>query len=192
MRLLLFLMFIAVPLIELALLIKIGEVIGILATVGLVIITAVIGVSLLRMQGVMALRKAQESLQAGRPPIDSVVEGVCLLVAGAFLLTPGLLTDSVGFLLLVPQVRSAIARWAFAKLQQSGGVDIRTFGGGGGPRRPPPGPGAGPGAAPADRQPPGPVIEGEFTETETGPEEPSEEPAKDKPRTGTGGSPWRK
>jgi len=188
MRLLLFLMFIAVPLIELALLIKIGEVIGVLATVGLVIVTAVIGVSLLRMQGVMALRKAQESLQAGRPPIDSVVEGVCLLVAGAFLLTPGLLTDAVGFLLLVPQIRSAIARWAFAKLQQSGQMDIRTFGGPGGPRRPPPGPAPEPGAAPSGRQPPGPVIEGEYTETESEPEE----AGKEKPPTGSGESPWRK
>jgi len=188
MRLLLFLMFIAVPLIELALLIKIGEVIGILATVGLVIITAVIGVSLLRMQGVIALRKAQESLQAGRPPIDSVVEGVCLLVAGAFLLTPGLLTDAVGFLLLVPQIRSAIARWAFAKLQQSGQMDIRMSGGPGGPGRPPLRPGPRPGAAPGGRQPSGPVIEGEFTETDAEPEE----AGKEKPQTGSGSSPWRK
>jgi len=188
MRLFLFLLFIAVPLIELALLIKIGEVIGVLATVALVIVTAVIGVSLLRMQGVIALRKAQESLQAGRPPIDSVIDGVCLLIAGAFLLTPGLLTDSVGFLLLVPQIRSAIARWVFAKLQQSGGVDVRMFGGGGGPRRPPPGRGPKPGPRAGGRQPPGPVIEGEFTETESEPEEPE----KSEPRTGSDDSPWRK
>jgi UPF0716 protein FxsA len=188
MRLLLFLVFIAVPLIELALLIKIGEMIGILATVALVIATAFIGVSLLRMQGMMALRKAQESLQAGRPPIDSVVEGVCLLLAGACLLTPGLLTDAVGFLLLVPQIRSAIARWAFAKLQQSGQVDIGIFGGQGGPGRPPHRPGPKPGAAPSGRHPPGTVIEGEYTETESEPKD----AGKDKPRTGSGNSPWRK
>jgi UPF0716 protein FxsA len=190
MRLLLFLLFIAVPLIELALLIKIGEVIGVLATVALVIVTAVIGVSLLRMQGVIALRKAQEALQAGRPPIDSVIDGVCLLIAGAFLLTPGLLTDSVGFLLLVPQIRSAIARWAFAKLQQSGQVDVRVFGDRGGSRRRPPGPGPGPGPGPrpGGGQPSGPVIEGEFTETEND----AVEPKKSKPRTGSEESPWRK
>lgn len=189
MRLIFFLIFIGVPLIELALLIKVGEVIGIAATIALVILTAVIGVSLLRRQGMMALRKAQESMQAGRPPIDSVIDGVCLLLAGAFLLTPGLLTDTVGFLLLVPQIRSGIAGWAFKKMQQSGQVDINIFGGPGGPagprgpRRPPPRQ-----PKPEPRRPPGPIIEGEFTDLEAEPEKPE----KTKPSGPPGSSPWRK
>ena len=100
---------VAVPLAELWLLIEIGSRIGALTTVGLVVLTAVLGAGLLRWQGFETLRRAQASLARGVPPAVELVEGALLVVAGAFLLTPGFLTDAVGFALLVPGVRHAAA-----------------------------------------------------------------------------------
>ncbi len=118
---------VAVPLLELWLLIEIGSRIGALTTVALVVLTAVLGAALLRWQGFETLRRAQEALARGVPPAVELVEGALLVVAGAFLLTPGFLTDAVGFALLVPDVRHAAAvallrRW------------LGPPGGGGGPR----------------------------------------------------------
>lgn len=121
-RLLLLAAFIAIPLIEIVLLIKVGGAIGVLATVFIVIATAVVGTSLLHRQGFSVLARANEAMQAGRVPLESVIEGVFLLIAGAFLLTPGLLTDTLGFLLLVPPVRRAIASWSLKKILASGTV----------------------------------------------------------------------
>ncbi len=174
MRFALFFIFIAVPLFELALLIKIGEIIGVVATVLLVIGTAMAGVSLLRMQGLTVLQNARASLDAGKAPIDSVLDGVLLLIAGAFLLTPGLLTDTVGFVLLVPNLRRAIAHWAFGKLQRMGSIDIDNL-------RP------GPGRAAPDG---GPTIDGEYSRID---DEPPAEPEKSedaKTRPGSRNSPW--
>ena len=100
---------VAVPLTELWLLIEIGSRIGALTTVALVVLTAVLGAALLRWQGFETLRRAQEALARGVPPAVELVEGALLVVAGAFLLTPGFLTDAVGFALLVPGVRHAAA-----------------------------------------------------------------------------------
>lgn len=177
MRLFFLLLFIAVPLIELALLIKVGEIIGILPTILLVIATAVIGVSLLKRQGLAALTKARTTVEAGEFPIESVVDGVCLLVAGAFLLTPGLLTDTVGFTLLVPAFRRNLAKWLFDRLVGSGTIDVKTFRSGGpGPRGTPP-------------EGPGPVIEGEFTDL--GESSDDDTPAGRKPGSSKS-SPWRR
>ncbi len=120
-------LFIAVPLVELALLIQLGNYVGVLATIGIVIATAVIGTALLRSQGFAVLARASDALQAGKAPVEPVVEGLFLLIAGAFLLTPGLLTDTVGFLLLVPPIRRAVASWAIKKALASGMVRVRTF-----------------------------------------------------------------
>jgi UPF0716 protein FxsA len=127
MRLGLLLLFIAVPLIELALLIKIGEQIGILATIGIVIATAVTGTWVLQQQGLRTMHRLQESMARGEPPVEPVVDGMFLLMAGAFLLTPGVLTDIVGFALLVPGIRRRIAKWAFAKMLRSGKVHMTTY-----------------------------------------------------------------
>lgn len=148
MKFLLLLLFIAVPLAEIAVFIKVGDAIGIAATVALVILTAVIGVAMLKRQGVAVLARAQAALDAGELPIDSVLDGVCLLIAGALLLTPGLITDAVGFLLLVPGLRRGAARWAFERIKRSGRFTVQTSS-----VRRPPGPDG-----------PGPVIEGEFEE----------------------------
>ena len=127
MPLFLLLCFIAVPLAEIALLIKIGENIGLLWTIALVIVTAVIGTALLRMQGLSVLTKAQTAMQESRVPVDSVIDGVCLIVAGAFLLTPGLITDTVGFLLFMPAVRRGLARWILVRIMTKVDVNVSVF-----------------------------------------------------------------
>ena len=124
---LILLIFIAVPLIEIAVFIWLGDKIGILATIAIVILTAIIGVALLRHQGLFVLNRAQSALNAGRLPIDSVMDGVFLLVAGAFLLTPGLLTDTAGFLLLVPPVRKILGKTIFSMIARAKNIDVSVF-----------------------------------------------------------------
>lgn len=192
MRLLPLLLFIAVPLAEIVILIKLGEIIGIAATILLVISTAVIGVSLLKRQGLAALARARSSLDAGEIPVESVIDGVSLLIAGAFLLTPGLLTDTVGFSLLVPAFRFRLAHWIFDKLKNSDHMQVHTFGTGPGPA-----PGTGHGAPGAGQHPhrgPDSVIEGEFKDMEDEPSEDQkteEEPPSPK-SSDPKSSPWRK
>ena len=99
------LIFLVVPVIEIFLLIKVGAVIGAWWTIGLVILTAVIGVRLLRIQGISTLARAQEKMDSGEMPAQEMMEGIGLIVAGAFLLTPGFFTDGAGFCLLVPRER---------------------------------------------------------------------------------------
>lgn len=156
MPLLILALFIGVPLAEIAVFIKVGEIIGIAWTIILVIVTAIAGTVLLRMQGFAVLTRAQQALGEGRIPVDSVVDGVCLLVAGAFLLTPGLITDAAGFLLFVPLVRRGIARWVFRRMTRSGefsaSVFTETRRGGDTRRRP----------SSSKRPGDGPVIDGEY------------------------------
>ena len=97
--------FTLVPLVELFLLIRIGEIIGIWATVGLVIFTGVLGAFLTRLEGMRVLRQVREELAEGRVPTEKLLDGLLVLLAGAVLLTPGLITDLVGFLLLIPAGR---------------------------------------------------------------------------------------
>jgi UPF0716 protein FxsA len=115
MPLVLLLVLIAVPILELAVIIKVGNAIGILPTIALLVAVAILGTVLLRSQGRAALQKAGEALASGRPPVDSVVDAVGLLTAGALMLTPGFLTDILGLLLLIPPIRRGLARWIFAK-----------------------------------------------------------------------------
>jgi UPF0716 protein FxsA len=105
-RLLLF--FIGVPLIELYLFLAIGSRIGILPTVATVIITGFIGAWLTKQQGLRTLSRYQQALAEGRLPHEEVIEGLMILVAGAVLLTPGFLTDAIGFALLVPPIRAVV------------------------------------------------------------------------------------
>ena len=97
--------FLAVPIIEIYLLIQVGQVIGAGWTIMLVVLTAVIGVWLLRIQGMSTLTRAQRKLQENVLPAREILEGMGLLVAGALLLTPGFFTDAVGFFLLFPPTR---------------------------------------------------------------------------------------
>lgn len=116
--------FILVPIIEIYLLIKVGSVIGAFYTVLLVLVTAVIGVTLLRRQGLSALQSVQSQMQHGELPAASLLEGMLLFFAGALLLTPGFFTDSIGFLLMIPPLRKVLALWL---LERSGWiVQMRT------------------------------------------------------------------
>jgi len=124
------LLFVAVPLVELALLVWIGKRVGLAPTVALVVVTGVLGAALARRAGLAAWTRFRAALAAGRPPHREIVEGLLVLVAGAVLLTPGLLTDVAGFLLLVPAVRLRVARWIGRRVTGR----FVLVGGGAGPR----------------------------------------------------------
>lgn len=132
---------IVVPLIEIGLFIQVGGWIGLWPTLAAIVLTAVIGAALLRRQGLKAVTDAQTAMNRGEVPIRPVFDVACLFFAGAFLLTPGFLTDAIGFALLVPPVRAAIGYrlWEWAK--RRGTVHVHTAGpnGPGGPGRGRPG-----------------------------------------------------
>jgi len=104
-------LFIVVPLVELYLIIEVGSVIGALWTVLLVVLTAVIGVTLLRIQGFNTLNRARQNMEAGTLPAMEMMEGMVLAVGGALLITPGFITDTLGFLCLIPATRRAMIRY---------------------------------------------------------------------------------
>lgn len=108
-------LFIAIPLVEIYFLIQIGEVIGAWPTILLVVLTAVIGLGLLRWQGFSTLMRFQNEVASGQVPAMPMFEGLLLVVAGALLLTPGFVTDTFGFLLLIPPLRQAMIRWAIQR-----------------------------------------------------------------------------
>lgn len=107
----LLLIFIVVPFVELALLLKLADLTSWWHTLLLVIVTGVLGTWLARSQGVRTYRKIQQSLSAGQMPTDSLLDAAMIFVAGALLLTPGILTDLLGFSLLVPFTRLLYRRW---------------------------------------------------------------------------------
>lgn len=106
----LFLLFIIVPIIEITVLINVGEAIGAWNTVGLVLLSAFIGVNMLRYQGLSTLARAQQRANQGEIPGQEMVEGIVLAVGGALLVTPGFVTDVIGFSCLIPFTRQAFAR----------------------------------------------------------------------------------
>ena len=166
MRFILFILFIVMPFVEIALLIKLGDILGFWRTIGIVVVTAVVGAYVLQAQGAATLRRVSQSMTSGEPPIKPVVDGFFLAISGAFLLTPGVVTDAIGLLLLVPPVRHAIARWGFGRIVKSGHFTMHTYESGEAREEPTGDAGARPGPrrrpAPGD----GPVIEGEFEEVE--------------------------
>lgn len=122
MGLFLLLFMIAVPIIEIAVFIQVGGWAGLWPTLAAVVITAMIGTALLRHQGFATLARARDNLNAGRFPVTEVFDGLCLLVAGALLLTPGFVTDAVGLLLFVPGLRAALRVFLGQRLMQSGRI----------------------------------------------------------------------
>lgn len=106
--LIMFIIFVLIPVVELSVLIRVGEVLGSWNTVALVILTAVVGVSLVRSQGLSTLMSVQKKLAAGEAPGQEIVEGMMLAMAGILLLIPGFVTDLIGLILLTPITR---ARW---------------------------------------------------------------------------------
>jgi len=110
--------FIVMPLLELWLLVKLGGHYGVGPTLLLVVVTGIAGAWMARTQGVMILLSIQRELAEGRMPAPQMIDGVMILVAGVLLLTPGLITDAAGFLLLVPPVRALIRGWLRRKLER--------------------------------------------------------------------------
>lgn len=145
-------LFIAVPIIEIAIFIQVGDLIGLWPTLGCIVLTAVIGAALIRIQGFAALNQAQQATARDELPVEPVIHGVFLLMAGALLLTPGFFTDTIGFLLLVPALRLSFARWIWSRIVASDRVNIHMSTSG-------PRPG---GARRGGRG--GPIIEGEIVE----------------------------
>jgi len=134
----LLLLFIVVPIVELILLIQLGGLIGMWPTIGLIVVTGAAGASLARWQGLSVLRQIQIDMTAGKLPGGALVDGVIILMAAALMVTPGLLTDIVGFLCLVPGVRGVMKRMLKRKFEKaiangSGNIFIHTGGGGPGP-----------------------------------------------------------
>ena len=117
--------FIAIPLVEMLLLFEVSDRIGGLTTLGLVVLTAVIGVQILKQQGLSTLLRANQRLQTGELPAQEIVEGMLLAGAGALLLTPGFITDALGFLFLTGPLRRLIA----ARIIKSGVVMAMGSGG---------------------------------------------------------------
>ena len=99
--------------------IKASAVIGWWSVIGLTILTAVLGTALIRVQGFQALHNLRGSMADGKAPVEPVVDGVFLLIAAPLMMTPGFLTDTIGFLLLVPPVRHEIARYALRRLRRA-------------------------------------------------------------------------
>ncbi|MBU0677618.1 MAG: FxsA family protein [Verrucomicrobia bacterium] len=110
-------LFVALPLLELMLLLRVGEIIGLGPTVALVIVTGVVGATLARIEGLRVILAIQKDMSEGRMPAVHLVDGAMILVAGAFLITPGIITDATGFLLLIPPVRAIIRKWVRGKME---------------------------------------------------------------------------
>ncbi len=115
----LILLFVLVPLIELVLLLKVGELIGVGYTIAVVIVTGVAGASLARLQGLLTLRKIQDEVSRGLMPADKLIDGAVILCSGILLLTPGLITDLIGFMGLIPFTRDLLKRWLTPKLKDA-------------------------------------------------------------------------
>ena len=119
-------LFLVVPIVEIYLLIQVGSVIGALPTILAVVATAVIGAYLLRQQGMSTLARFQQNMANGKMPTTELAEGVLLLLGGAFLMTPGFFTDTIGFLFLIPCSRrfiiNRVISKALAKATMTGGM----------------------------------------------------------------------
>jgi UPF0716 protein FxsA len=168
MRLGLLLVFAAVPFLEIAVLIKVGQAIGFWPTFLLVLLSAMLGAYVIYEQGLQVMRRAMDVMQRGKPPLAQVVDGLFILLGGALLIVPGFISDAAGIALLVPRLRRRFAAWSFRRVIRSPNVRGFFFGERGSPH-----PGAqasGHGHRDSNRsasapRPPagdGPIIEGEF------------------------------
>jgi UPF0716 protein FxsA len=102
------LVFIVVPFVELVILLRVGQEIGVANTIALLVAVSVVGAWLVKREGIAVLRRAQATMNAGRVPAAELLDGVLILFAGALLITPGFLSDCFGVLLLIPPVRAAV------------------------------------------------------------------------------------
>ena len=122
-------LFIVVPLVEIYLFTVVGAAVGGLSTVVLVILTAMIGVSLLRAQGLQTMARLQQQAAQGQLPADTLFEGAALLLGGALLLTPGFMTDSIGFLCLIPATRKSLIQGLLRYCMKNGSFQVNSAAG---------------------------------------------------------------
>lgn len=162
----LLLAFLLVPIVEIALFVQVGDLIGLWPTLALVVLGAVAGVALMRREGFAVLGRTQAALARGELPVGEVLDGACALVGGVLLVVPGFLTDALGILLLIPAVRRRLGKAALGWALSRGGLGAR-----------------------ADRGPRGPVvIDGEFSEVRPGGDPVPRLTPRPRP-DGTGGAP---
>ncbi|ADO73985.1 FxsA family protein [Stigmatella aurantiaca] len=157
----LLLAFIVVPFLDLYLLVGIGRHLGVLPTLALVVGMGLVGASLARREGLRVVRRWQEAMAQGRPPEEGILSGALVLLGGLLLVLPGVITDAVGLILLIPAVRRGIAarlRRSLERGMRNGSVRVTTVGWGGGQ-----GPGTSPREAPPASRLPG-EVDAEFTE----------------------------
>ncbi len=114
----LFLLFVLTPVVELYLLIKVGSYIGALNTILIVIFTGIAGAYLARSQGIRILNKINDDLSSGLIPAESLIDGLFVLIGGILLITPGIITDIIGFLLVIPATRAILKRYLKAKFKE--------------------------------------------------------------------------
>ena len=147
-----------VPLLEIAVFIEVGGAIGLMPTLAVVVLTAILGTAFLRQQGFSTLRRAKASLERNEMPVAEIFDGACLLVAGALLLTPGFVTDAAGGLLFIPALRAWLRRFLMRRLLSTARVRADAGGpeSGGGVR--------------------GTVIEGEYVEVAEADQDEAEPP----------------
>jgi UPF0716 protein FxsA len=112
----------ALPFVEIAVFIQVGEQIGIWPTIGLTILSTVIGIALMRRHGLAMLARAREVARRGEAPVDEMVDGLCILLAGALLIVPGFVTDALGLLLFIPWVRRHVRRRVWRAFERQGRV----------------------------------------------------------------------
>jgi UPF0716 protein FxsA len=135
-------LFIVVPLIELFVIIQVGSLIGAVPTIGLVLLTGLLGAALASSQGRTAWRRFNEALAEGRMPGREIFDGAMVIFGGALLLTPGFITDAAGILFLLPPTRALVRRVLAGRVRRRARVATPFFGWAGAPRRRPGGEGA--------------------------------------------------
>lgn len=123
----LFLLFVVMPIIEIAILMQVGALLGAWPTVAIVVITAWIGAKKVKQQGIATLTSVQHKLAEGQMPSDEIVAGLMLLVSGVLLVTPGFVTDAFGLALLVPAFRASLAKAVAEQMAKSPNVQVRQF-----------------------------------------------------------------
>ena len=114
----LLIIFIILPILELAVLLRLDNAIGLFQTIILIFLTGIIGVWLVRQQGINILFRIKKEINNGNIPAKEMIDGVMLLIAGAVLITPGLITDTFGFLLLIPYTRNFIRKWIRNRIEK--------------------------------------------------------------------------
>ena len=156
----LFLLFVTIPIVEIALFIQVGGWLGLWPTLGIVILTAILGTVLVRAQGLAAMGQIKSNLNELRDPTEALAHGAMILASGLLLLTPGFFTDGVGFALLVPPVRLALFKWIRSKIKVQSFVET------------------GPGPQSAQHPPRGDdVIDGEFVDLDDAGQKPNGPPS---------------